>query len=99
MGKKPRPMEPIDNERKRQIAFYKRKKGLCKKVMELSYICKVKVFLTVIDTKNRVELFSSHLPENNMHIQNYLQGKLNPKKIELLDVHYIKLLILVFYFS
>ena len=39
MRKKPRPTEPINNERKRQIALYKRIKRLFKKAMELSDIC------------------------------------------------------------
>jgi hypothetical protein len=42
-----------------QVTFYKRKKGLLKKAMELSLLCDVKVFLCIIDKNHKKMIFSS----------------------------------------
>ncbi len=59
MGRNKIKIQKINNERIRQVTFYKRKKGLLKKAMELSLLCDVKVFLTIVDKNNRMMLFSS----------------------------------------
>lgn len=37
----------------RQVTFYKRKKGLLKKAMELSILCGAKVYMYVVDMNSR----------------------------------------------
>ena len=60
MGRNKIKMESIKNERTRQVTYYKRKKGLLKKSMELSLLCGVKVFLTIVDKKENLTIFLSH---------------------------------------
>jgi hypothetical protein len=86
MGKRKRQMELIENKRERQIAFYKRKKGLFKKAMELSHMCHSKVFLSIINKNNHMEIFSSHPNENDECLKMYLEGKVKAKKLKLSDV-------------
>jgi hypothetical protein len=59
MGRNKIKIEKIKNERIRQVTFYKRKKGLLKKAMELSLLCEVKVFLCIVDKNDRMMIFSS----------------------------------------
>lgn len=47
MGKNKIKIERIENERSRQVTFFKRKKGLIKKAMELSILCDSEIFLFV----------------------------------------------------
>jgi hypothetical protein len=59
MGRNKIKIQKIKNERIRQVTFYKRKKGLLKKAMELSLLCDVKIFLTIVDKNQRMMIFSS----------------------------------------
>lgn len=59
MGRNKIKIEKIKNERIRQVTYYKRKKGLLKKAMELSLLCDVKVFLCIVDKNEKSMIFSS----------------------------------------
>jgi len=59
MGRNKIKIEKIKNNRLRQVTFYKRKKGLLKKAMELSLLCDVKVFLCIVDKNDKTMIFSS----------------------------------------
>lgn len=85
MGRNKIKIEKISNERNRQVnifsnkkvTYYKRKKGLLKKAMELSVLCGVKVLLCIVDKRNKVNLFSSEKLEK--FISEYLQEKVRSK--------------------
>ena len=59
MGKKKISITKIKNEKMCKLTFYKRKKGLIKKSMELSVLCGVKIFLTIIGPNNLYTFFTS----------------------------------------
>lgn len=65
MGRNKIKIEKIKNERIRQVTFYKRKKGLLKKAMELSLLCEVKVFLCIVDKNEKMMVFSSEKDIND----------------------------------
>jgi MADS-box transcription factor len=76
MGRNKIKIEKIKNERIRQVTFYKRKKGLLKKAMELGLLCDVKVFLCIVDKNDKSLLYSSD-KDINKFINEYM---LNPAK-------------------
>ena len=53
MGKHKTKIERIANAKNRHLAFYKRKKGLLKKAMELSIMCDVHIFLCIFNTNSK----------------------------------------------
>ena len=53
MGKHKTKIEKIANAKNRHLAFYKRKKGLLKKAMELSIMCDVHIILCIFNTNNK----------------------------------------------
>jgi len=59
MGRQKITIEKIKDDRIRQVTFYKRKRGLIKKAMELSLLCGVKLFLSISDKNEKLTLFSS----------------------------------------
>lgn len=71
MGRNKIKIEKISNDRIRQVTFYKRKRGLLKKAMELSLLCDVRVMLCIVDKNEKVMIFSSETNINNF-IQTYL---------------------------
>lgn len=78
MGRNKIKIQKIKNERLRQVTYYKRKKGLLKKAMELSLLCEVKIFLTIIDKNRRMMIFCSEediLDFKNNYLDNYQLAK------------------------
>ena len=59
MGRNKIKIEKIKNERIRQVTYYKRKKGLFKKAMELSVLCDIKLFLSIVDKNDKQIIFCS----------------------------------------
>ena len=59
MGKGKIPISKIKNRLSCQITYYKRKKGLIKKALELSRLCDIEVFLVIVDAKKRLSITST----------------------------------------
>ena len=61
MGKTKITIKPIARHRDKQMTFYKRKKGLLKKAIELSVLCETKLFLAMYDNlTGRISTYQSH---------------------------------------
>lgn len=61
MGRNKIRIEKIMSNRNRNITYNKRRKGLIKKAMELSLLCDVEIFLTLVNkTGETISIFSSH---------------------------------------
>jgi len=59
MGRQKITIERIKDERIRQVTFYKRKRGLIKKAMELSLLCGAKLFLSISHKNEKLTIFST----------------------------------------
>ena len=71
MGRNKIKIERIKNERIRQVTFYKRKRGLLKKAMELSLLCDVKVLMCIVDKNDKTTIYSSD-PNLKKFVASYL---------------------------
>ena len=92
MGKKKISIQRIKNERLRSVTFFKRKKGLLKKAMELCLLCDVDVFVGIYPkhiSQNQLLIFCS-TNNVNLFVENYIKNPLLKKEIYgLKDVSYI----------
>ena len=76
MGRNKIPIQKIEKERLRSITYFKRKKGLLKKAMELSLLCDVDILLGIYPknisnnkliffcSKNNIDIFIDHYYKN-----------------------------------
>jgi hypothetical protein len=81
MGRNKIKIEKIKPERTRQVTFYKRKKGLLKKAMELSLLCDAEILMCIAETNsNRILLYTSYGNINNFIETNVLSNK-NVKEV------------------
>lgn len=73
MGRNKIKIERIKHDRIRQVTFYKRKKGLLKKAIELSLLCEADIFLCVGEknNNNRCLVYSS-FGDVQGYLQNYI---------------------------
>ena len=66
MGKHKTKIEKIKNAKNRHLAFYKRKKGLLKKAMELGIMCDVHIILWVFNTNAKKCAEYTTIPFQNL---------------------------------
>ena len=99
MGRNKILIQKIQDERIRNITYYKRKKGLIKKAMELSLLCDIDIFVGIYPKhiiQNQLLIFCT---KNNINffIDKYINNPLIKKEIYgLKDVSNIIILILYF---
>lgn len=80
MGRNKIKIEKIQNDRIRQVTFYKRKKGLLKKAMELALLCDVKVFLCIVDKNEKLTILTSEGSVDSFY-DKYLGQNVKAKEI------------------
>ncbi|RKP36585.1 hypothetical protein BJ085DRAFT_9114, partial [Dimargaris cristalligena] len=59
MGRKKIKIQPIADDRGRQVTFLKRKQGLMKKAYELSVLCDCQIALIIFTSSGKLVQFSS----------------------------------------
>ncbi|KAI9318095.1 hypothetical protein BX666DRAFT_1830261, partial [Dichotomocladium elegans] len=59
MGRKKIKIQPIQDDRNRQVTFLKRKYGLMKKAYELSVLCNCEVALIIFNAHGKLVQYSS----------------------------------------
>lgn len=97
MGRNKISIQKIKDERIRNITFYKRKKGLIKKAMELSLLCDVDIMVGIYPkniSRNQLLIFCT-TNSINFFIDKYIKNPLIKKEIYgLKDVIPIKYIII-----
>ena len=97
MGRNKIAIQKIKDERIRNITYYKRKKGLVKKAMELSLLCDVDILVGIYPkdiANNQLLVFCSN-SNIDFFFENYIKNPLLKKEIYgLKDVNNI---FLIFY--
>ena len=83
MGRNKISIQKITNERNRNITYYKRKKGLLKKAMELSLLCDVDILVGIYPkyiTHNQLLIYCS---TNNVDffVDKYIMNPLIKKEV------------------
>ena len=83
MGKNKISIQKIKDERVRNVTYYKRKKGLLKKAMELSLLCGVEIFVGIYPkqlSNHQILIFST---TNNIDyfLDKYIKNPLIKKEI------------------
>ena len=80
MGRKKITIQPIDDERNRQVTFTKRKFGIFKKAYELSVLCKCDIGVIIFNDKNKKRKVKIY---DHPHGRGYRThgGHLNPSKL------------------
>ena len=82
MGRNKITIQKIKDERIRNITYYKRKKGLIKKAMELSLLCDVDIFMCVCPkqiSQNQLLIFSTK--NINIFVDKYIKNQLIKKEV------------------
>ena len=62
MGRKKIAIQPIPDDRNRNVTFHKRKNGLIKKAMELSILCNCNISLVIFNNENQLYEYCSTDP-------------------------------------
>ncbi|KAI8098765.1 uncharacterized protein BX664DRAFT_319549 [Halteromyces radiatus] len=60
MGRRKIKIQPIHDDRNRQVTFLKRKNGLMKKAYELSVLCGCDIALIIFNSNNKLVQYSSN---------------------------------------
>lgn len=81
MGRRKIKMKKIQNKRQRQIALCKRKRGIMKKVCELSILCDCEIFLYIskLEKNGKNTFYSSKSDINDMITQTLESIEKTPK--------------------
>ena len=82
MGRNKISIQKIRDERIRNITYYKRKKGLIKKAMELSLLCDIDIFVGIYPkqiSQNHLLIFSTK--NINIFVDKYIKNPLIKKEI------------------
>ena len=81
MGRKKIIIEPIPEERNRQVTFMKRKAGLLKKAMELSILCQCEVSVIIFSQQDKLFEYASNdmdkMLERRVRFSNQRESKTN----------------------
>jgi hypothetical protein len=93
MGRNKIKIEKIENTRIRQVTFYKRKKGLIKKSMELSLLCEAQILLCVLDKNEKLTTYISDSEtlkdfEEFFFNKNILKENFNNKDVNKIIMYY-----------
>lgn len=101
MGRNKISIQKIKDERIRNITYYKRKKGLIKKAMELSLLCDVDIFVGIYPkhiAHNQLLIFCS-MNNVDFFVNKYIKNPLIKKEVYgLKDVNHILVNFLIYFF-